>query len=50
MTGCGGPNVCDCKTEAAKENPDPEFMADCEELYKGKAYEEIEAELEKCKE
>ncbi len=48
LTGCSGPNVCDCQTEAAKVNPDREYMADCEALYKGKSFEEIEAELAKC--
>ncbi len=48
QSGCDSTNVCDCETEAAKENPDGEFMAKCEDLYKGKTYEEIEAELNKC--
>ncbi len=47
-TGCGGPSVCGCKTEAAKVNPDRKYMEDCGYLYKGKSYEEVEAELARC--
>jgi|GEM_PF-5637513 len=48
LWSCSGPNVCDCEAEAKLENPDREVMGQCEKLYAGKAYEEIEAELKKC--
>ena len=46
--GCGGPTLCECKAEAQKADPDHAVMADCEELYAGKSYEEIEAALAGC--
>lgn len=49
LWSCNGPDVCECEAEAKLENPDREVMAQCEKLYAGKAYEEIEAELKKCK-
>ena len=45
LTACGGNTLCDCQTEAGKENPDREFMGECEQLYKGMTYEEMEEEL-----
>ena len=48
LTACGGNSLCECQTEAAKENPDREFMSECEQLYKGMTYEEMEEELKEC--
>ena len=48
LTACGGNTLCDCEAEAAKENPDREFMSECEQLYKGMTFEEMEEELKKC--
>lgn len=48
VAGCSSVDFCGCDREARKENPDRETMAECETLYQGLTYEEVEAELEKC--
>lgn len=48
LVGCGGPDLCACEEEAKKDDPDVEMMQECEKLYEGKDFEEIEAELRDC--
>lgn len=49
LCACGGPDLCECQQEAEKDNPDLELLADCTEEMAGLSFEEMEAELARCK-
>ena len=49
LFACGGPDLCECQKEAEKDNPDLELLADCAEEMADCSFEEMEAELAKCK-
>lgn len=47
LAGCG-PKVCNCISEAEKENPDQEVLNKCREMFSSMETDEVQKAVEKC--
>ncbi|MEM0997280.1 MAG: hypothetical protein AAGN35_09385 [Bacteroidota bacterium] len=50
LSACGGPSICDCDQEAAKDNPDAELLEECRSILGSMEMEEVLEALKKCEE
>jgi hypothetical protein len=47
LAGCG-PKVCNCISEAEKENPDQQVLNKCREMFASMDEAEVQKAVEKC--